>query len=587
MTAAADPVMGMRGWVVWYRKRVWSLLRPHRRMVIVPVLITVTSTFLAMLSPFLLRATVDNALLKHNSRLLVYLCSGMIAIALTTAVLSVATSWFVNKISQRVLHDLRSQLFVHMQRLPLMHFTENGVGDRISRIANDVGAIDTALTITVTSAASSITSFLGGVGAMIYLAPMIALVLLPLLPIYWYMSSRAARSGRNIVRQRQETFARLTGTAARSLSLAGILLSRTLGCELKMATQFISESEELGALEVRQRMVGRWLRAATGIFFAVMPASIYLIGGLEFSARGSYSIGTLVAVATVMVRLSSPVTGLVYRSVQIRMMRTVIDRIFGYLELEIDENCQIDPKRPGLELDTPTPTLDVQDVSFRYADSLPWAIHSVSFTVKPGERVAIVGKSGAGKSTLAYVVAGLYPAQHGQVELGGRPLSALSMTARQDAIGFMAQDTYLVQTSIAENLRLARPDASLDELREACTLAGISQLIESLPQGYETVVGDSGVRFSGGERQRIAVARIVLRDPAIWILDEPTSALDMETEAGVIDSIDLASRGRAMIMITHSPPMIERADRVLVMDKGAVSERRLNMAVSAASHEMS
>jgi ATP-binding cassette subfamily B protein len=544
--------------------RIARLFRPYRARLGTVLALIVLSAGVSMVSPFLLRAILDTALPERDTTMLAWLVGGMIAISIFTGALGVAQTWLSTLVGQRVMHDLRTQVYRHLQRLPLAFFTRTRTGEVQSRIANDIGGVQSVVTSTATSIVSNVTTVLATTVAMLLLDPLLAAFSLAVLPLFVWLSRRVGGQRRKITRKRQETMADISTLIEESLSVSGILLGKTMGRTSELAVRFDGESERLADLEVRSRMAGRWVMATIQMSFAVMPALVYLFAGLSPDA---VSIGTVVAFTTLQTRLLSPIGSLLSVGVDVQSSLALFDRIFEYLDLpvEIHGGTQELHGRGG--------QVTFDDVWFRYGEESPWTLQGIGVVVQPGTTLAIVGETGAGKTTLGYLVARLYDADRGAVRIDGTDIREATFESLAATVGLVSQETYLFHASIADNLRFAKPAATDAELEVAARAARIHDLIASLPEGYDTVVGERGYRFSGGEKQRIAIARTVLRNPPVLVLDEATSALDTQTERLVQDALDELSAGRTTIAIAHRLSTVRAADLIVVLDGGVIVER--------------
>jgi ATP-binding cassette subfamily B protein len=515
-----------------------------------------------MVSPFLLRDVLDVAIPRNRDGLLAGLVAGMIAVSISTGVLGVLQTWMSNVVGQRVMHDLRTQVYRHLQQLSLAFFTKTRTGEIQSRIANDIGGVQNVVTSTATSIVSNVTTVIASVVAMFLLDWRLALFSLFLLPFFVLLARRVGDQRRRITSVKQGAMADISSLVQESLSVSGILLGKTMARGPELAERFEGESENLADLEVRSRMAGRWMMAMIQTTFAVMPALIYLFAGL---APGAASIGTIVAFTTLQTRLFFPVQSLLGVGVDIQTSVALFERVFEYLDLPVE----IEPG--DRSLGAVQGELRFEDVWFRYGDE--WTVRGIDLVVPAGTRTAIVGETGAGKTTLGYLAARLYDPERGAVRIDGVDLRELRFDALADAVGVVSQETYLFHASVRENLRFARPDATDDEIEAAAAAAQIHETIASLPDGYDTVVGERGFRFSGGEKQRIAIARTILRNPPVLVLDEATSALDVQTERAVGEALERLSEGRTTLVIAHRLSTVRDADQIVVLDGGDVVER--------------
>jgi ATP-binding cassette subfamily B protein len=470
------------------------------------------------------------------------------------------------------MHDLRSDVYEHLQRQSLAFFTRTRTGEVQSRIANDIGGVDDVVTSTATSVVSNVTTVLAAVVAMFLLDWRLAIFSLILVPFFVLLTRRVGVERRKLATERQKTLADISSLVQESLSVSGVLLGKTMGRGPELAERFRTESRELAELEVRQRMAGRWVMASISASFAILPALVYWAGGWSIAnGWGAVSIGTLVAFATIQTRIFFPVGALLSVSIDVQASLALFDRIFEYLDLKVD----IDEHEGTRSL----ARADVQgeiafdDGWFRYEQGGAWTVAGATFLAAPGTSTAVVGETGSGKTTLGYLVARLYDAERGAVRIDGVDVKDLSFASLADLVGVVSQETYLFHATVRENLRFARPDATDAQIEEACRAARIHEHITGLSNGYDTVVGERGYRFSGGEKQRIAIARTVLRNPPILVLDEATSALDVDTERQVQEALDALAEGRTTITIAHRLSTVREADQILVLDAGAIVER--------------
>ena len=555
--------------------RIIRLFRPYKaRLGLVSGLIVVSAA-LGVVTPFLLREVLDTAIQVDPDSgdatvqlgLLTALVAGMVAIPIVTGILGVWQTLLSNLVGQAVMHDLRTAVYRHLQRLSLAFFTRTRTGEVQSRIANDIGGIETVVTSTATSVLSNVTTVLATVIAMVLLDWRLAAFALALLPLFVWLTKRVGEQRRKVTAERQASLADVSSIVQESLSVSGILLGKTMGRADDLAVRFQTESERLAGLEVRSRMTGRWMMAAIQTTFAVMPALVYLFAGWTIS-RGadSITIGTLVAFTTLQTRLFFPIGSLLGVQLEVQSSLALFDRIFEYLDQPVDivEGTKA--------IERPRGDVAFDEVWFGYeADA--WTLEDVDFTVPAGTKTALVGETGSGKTTCAYLVARLYDATRGTVLIDGIDVRELTFPSLTEAVGVVSQETYLFHASVRENLRFARPDATDEEIEEAARAAQIHELIATLPDGYETVVGERGYRFSGGEKQRIAIARTILRNPPILVLDEATSALDTQTERAVQHALERLAEGRTVIAIAHRLSTVRDADQIVVLDRGRVVER--------------
>jgi ATP-binding cassette subfamily B protein len=548
-------------------RRIGTLFDGHRRQLAVVVAVIVISSGLAMITPFLLREVIDVALPQSDLRLLSWLVGGMVAVAAVTAALGVVQTWISTSVGQRVMHRLRVQVFTHLQRQSVSFFTRTRTGEVQSRITNDIGGMQQVVTSTASSVASNFTTVVATTVAMAVLSWQLTLVSLAVLPPAILLTRRVARMRQAITAQRQRELADLNVIIEEGLSISGIQLSKTMGANDAQIARFTGSSSRLIDLELRSELAGRWRMAAMSIIFAVIPAAIYLAAGLPFAA-GAMSIGTLVAFTALQGNLFRPLMSLLDVGVVWISSMALFARIFEYLDLPVEIE---EPARP-VRLDRPRGHLRFEDVTFAYGESATAALAKVSLDVPAGSSLALVGETGSGKSTIAALISRLYDPTSGRVTIDGVDIRSLPLADLAGIVGVVSQDTYLLHTTIRENLRYAKPDATDEEIVAAARAAQIHDLIADLPDGYDTMVGSRGHRFSGGEKQRIAIARTLLRDPRILVLDEATSALDNETERAVQRAFDHLAVGRTTVTIAHRLSTVRHADQIAVIDHGRILE---------------
>ena len=548
-------------------RRIGQLFRPHRWPLGVVTLIIVASSIISMASPFLLRSVIDQALPRQDVRLLVWLVIGMIGVAAATAALGVVQTWISTAVGQKVMHGLRTTVFAHLHRQSVGFFTRTRTGEVQSRITNDIGGMEAVVTTTATSIASNLTTTIATMAAMVALSWRLSLVSLIVLPPAIYLTRRVARMRRAITEQRQRELADLNVTIEEGLSVSGAHLSKTLSTGGALVERFTASSRRLIDLELRSELAGRWRMASMSIIFAAIPALIYLSAGLPFSA-GLLSIGTLVAFTALQANLFRPLMGLLNVGVTLTSSLALFGRIFEYLDLPVEVD---DPASP-VSLGPVSGHLRLEDVSYTYPGSPTPAVAGVTLDVPAGTSLALVGETGSGKSTIAGLIARLYDPTAGRVTIDGVDVRDMRLTDLASVVGVVSQETYLLHTSIRENLRYAAPSATDAQIEAAARAAQIHDVIAGLPDGYDTLVGSRGHRFSGGEKQRIAIARTLLRDPKILVLDEATSALDTSTERAVQQAFDRLARGRTTVTIAHRLSTIRGADQIVVLDRGRVLE---------------
>ncbi|SHL47283.1 ABC transporter ATP-binding protein [Actinacidiphila paucisporea] len=551
-------------------RRITRLFRPYRgRLAVVGGLVALSS-LVSVASPFLLRAILDTAIPQGRTGLLSLLVLGMIGTAVATGVFGVLQTLISTTVGQRVMHDLRTAVYERLQRMSLAFFTRTRTGEVQSRIANDIGGMQATVTSTATSLVSNATAVIASVVAMAALDWRLTVVSLLLLPLFVWIARRVGRERKKIATERQKQMASMSAIVTESLSVSGILLGRTMGRADSLTRDFSAESERLVDLEVRSNMQGRWRMAIIGIVMSAMPALLYWAAGLTTGHGGSaISIGTLVAFVSLQQGLFRPTVSLLATGVQVQTSLALFQRIFEYLDLPLDIT-----ERPGARnLGTVRGDVAFEGVDFAYdPESGSPTLTAIDVAVPAGGSLAVVGATGSGKSTLSYLVPRLYDVTAGRVTIDGIDVRDLTFDTLAAAVGVVSQETYLFHASVAENLRFAKPDATDEEIHAAARAAQIHDHITGLPDGYDTLVGERGYRFSGGEKQRLAIARTILRNPPVLILDEATSALDTRTEQAVQDAIDTLSAGRTTITIAHRLSTIRDADRIVVLDAGRIVE---------------
>ena len=543
-------------------RRIARLFKPYRARLFVVLALIALSAVISLASPFLLRQILDQALPEHDNAQLTLLVAGMIAVSIATGALGVAQTWLSNVVGQRVMHDLRSAVYRHLQRLSLAFFTRTRTGEVQSRIANDIGGVQNVVTSTATSIVSNVTTVIAVIAAMIALDWQLAAFSLALLPFFVWLTRRVGAERKRITTQRQSRLADMSSLVEESLSVSGILLGKTMGRADELATRFTDESNQLADLEVRSRMAGRWRMASVQMSFAVMPALVYWFAG----QTSAISIGTVVAFTTLQTRLLFPIQSLLSVGVDVQTSGALFVRIFEYLDLPIDV-VEGDVTLADVQGD-----VRFEGVTFGYDPDGPPTLADIDIAIPAGSYVAVVGETGSGKTTLGYLVARLYDAHAGSVTIDGTDVRDLTFASLSKTVGLVSQETYLFHASIRENLAFAKPGATDEEIEAAARAAQIHDLIVSLPDGYDTHVGERGYRFSGGEKQRIAIARTILRNPPVLLLDEATSALDTVTERAVQEALDTLAEGRTTIAIAHRLSTVRHADEIIVLDHGRVAE---------------
>jgi ATP-binding cassette, subfamily B, bacterial len=550
-------------------RRIGQLFTPYRWPLAIVTGIIVASSVVGLASPFLLRAVIDTALPDKNVRLLAWLVAAMVGVAALSAAFGVIQTWISTRVGQRVMHGLRTSVFGHLQRQSVAFFTRTRTGEVQSRITNDIGGMQSVVTSTATSIAANLTTAIATAVAMVALSWRLTLISLVVMPPAIYLTRRVAKMRRAITNEQQRELANLNVAIEEGLSINAIQLSKTMGTGPSLVRRFTATSARLIDLELQSQLAGRWRMASMSIIFAAIPAVIYLAAGLPITA-GIMTIGTLIAFTTLQNSLFRPLTGLLNTSVSVISSLALFARIFDYLDLPVDIT---DPEHP-VDIDPAAVAghVSFENVSFGYPGADRDAVSGIDLDVPAGRTLALVGETGSGKTTLASLIARLYDPTAGSVRIDGVDLRDLRLADLAAIVGVVSQETYLLHTTVRENLRYARPEATDAEIEAAARAAQIHDLIAGLPDGYDTMVGSRGHRFSGGEKQRIAIARTLLRDPRVLVLDEATSALDTETERAVQQAFDSLARGRTTITIAHRLSTVRNADQIAVLDHGHIIE---------------
>ncbi|ANP28260.1 hypothetical protein DAD186_17100 [Dermabacter vaginalis] len=566
--------------------RFLALFSPHRGTLAIVLALIALGALTGVISPFLVREIVDVALPEGDVALLAWCAFGMIAVYVAGAIFTVLQSFLSTRVGQAIMHDLRVRVFAHLQRMGLPFFTSTRTGEIQSRIFNDIGAMQLVVTNVATQIVSASATILMSAIAMIAMDWRLFLFSLVTTPIASVLNRRVGKRRRALVKRRQEAAADLSAHIQESLSVSGILLSTTLGRSEPIIEAFENESRDLSRLEVESEMAGRWMQGLYSVLLWIIPALTYLIGGVLFiRGLGDLTIGTLVAFVAMQTTLFPQLNTLLRVATQVRASLALFTRVFEYLDLEVPikeaEEAQTFPGGRARG------HVSFEDVHFAYPGAERDTIAGVTFEVPRGTHTAIVGSTGSGKTTLGYLLSRLYDVSSGRVLIDGIDVRELTLDSLAGAVGVVTQETYLLHASIADNLRFVKPDASEADMVRACEMAQIHAHIEALPHGYNTIVGERGYRFSGGEKQRLAIARTILRDPPILFLDEATSALDTVTERAMGGALRSLSEGRATISIAHRLSTVRDADQILVVKAGRICERGTFDDLRAAGGEFS
>ncbi len=597
-------------------RRVAVAFSPYKFQIILVLIAIILTTVLGLVNPFLIQFIFDDAIGKRNLNLLFIFVGIMFVMPIITGIIGVGQTYLNNIIGQQVMRDFRNKLYDHLQSLSLRFFTSTKTGEIQSRLSNDVGGVQGVVTNTATSVVSNVSTALSTIIAMLFISPLLTLISLGLLPIFLWITYKVGNVRRITSKETQQSMASLTAMMQETLSVSGILLSKTFGRQKYAQERFEKENQNLTDLEVRQQMIGRWFFMFIGTFFSITPAVVYLVAGWQIINNPLHSgitLGGIVAFTTLQSRLFFPIGQLLSVQVDIQGALALFDRIFEYLDLPIDIHNAPNPLH--LSNDEVRGEITFNDVSFIYKrdeaiNSLigsddtgktkgegngkehkpvvavpvtmteqvvetvdrPTLSH-VSFDIQPGQLAALVGPSGAGKTTITYLVPRLYDADSGAVEIDGHNVKDIALSSMGDIIGVVTQETYLFNASIRENLLYARLDATEEEMIAAAKAAAIHDRIMELDDGYDTLVGERGFKLSGGEKQRIAIARVILKNPRILILDEATSALDTHSERLIQAALEPLMQNRTTLAIAHRLSTILAADVILVVDHGEIVER--------------
>jgi ATP-binding cassette subfamily B protein len=595
-------------------RRVARTFKPYKRQVsLVGVAIVVTSV-LGIVNPILIKVIFDRALFGNppgdcgglNCPQLgpLYLYVGiMIAVPVVSGLIGMGQTYLANVVGLRVMQDLRNSLYSHLQHMPLRFFTATRTGEIQSRMANDVGGVQSLFTDTAATILSNVVIVISTVIAMVILSWQLTLLSLGLTPVFIYLTRKVGKARQEVARRTQRTYADMTAITEETLSVSGILLSKAFGRQRYEIDRFSRENETLTGSLIRQQMIGRSFGAMVQAFFSAMPAFTYLVAGIVLhnshltaaqiaQGKGVISAGTIVAFTTLQSRLFFPIGSMLQVSVEVQSSMALFDRVFEYLDMphEITDA----PEAVTLPSDAVVGRVRFRDVWFRYDGPPPdgltapvspdvdgdghaaarlWTLEGVDLEIQPGQLAALVGPSGAGKTTMTYLVPRFYDVQRGAVEIDGRDVKTIKLESLGEVIGMVTQETYLFHDTIRRNLLYGKPGATQEELEAAGRAAFIHDRIAELPEGYDTLVGERGYRMSGGEKQRLAIARVILKDPKILILDEATSSLDTTSERLVQEALRPLMRGRTTIAIAHRLSTILSADVIFVMDRGRLVER--------------
>ncbi|KAB1642674.1 ABC transporter ATP-binding protein [Gulosibacter chungangensis] len=565
-------------------RKIGGLFTPYRGELILALILVLATGALGVLPALLTKQAFDRGLFPvdaagtadgsgPNFVALWWILAAMVGVLLLNSAITIWQTWLTVLIGNNVTADLRIRLFDKLQQMELSFFARTKTGEIQSRLQNDVGGVANTLQNTFTSVVGNIVSTIAAVAAMFVLNWQLAILSLIIMPPLVLMQRKVGQRRARIATKTQQSLADMTAMTQESLSVSGILLTKTLGREEASLELYQEENRQQVLLQRQLAMMGQWFFGFMRVVMGMIPVIIYLVAGFLIAGGAGLTSGTIVAFTSVNSQLTRPLTGLMRTGLEIQTSKALFARIFEYLGLQ---PAIQDPAQPEAPNPQRAGEIEFDSVVFRYpdqAESEPPTLKDVSFTVRAGQMAAFVGPSGAGKSTIGYLAARLYDVTDGTVRFSGVDVRNLRRKDILQHMGLVSQESYLIHASIAENLRLAKPDADLAQLQEACRKASIHEQIMSFPNGYETIVGERGYRLSGGEKQRIAIARVLLKDPPVLVLDEATSALDTVSERHVQEAIDEASRGRTVISIAHRLSTIRHADVIHVLDRGQILER--------------
>lgn len=551
-------------------KRIVNLFRPYKWMLLLALIFIFIGAATSMATPFLLRAIIDKALPENDLTLLMILVTAMIGTAAISAAVNLVQTKLSTKVGQSVLHDLRVRLYAHLQSLSMQFFTGSRGGEIQSRITNDIGGLQELVSSTAHELARNFSVVIMTIVGMLLLDWRLALFSLTILPIVLLLSIKVGKMRERITGEQQKRIADMSSEIQETLSVSGIILSRTMGKSAYLVRKFRKTSKDVADLEMRSLTASEWQWQLIYLLLSILPALTLLLGGFLMNAESAVSIGTLVAMIALQEQLIFPLEELLHTSIEMRKSRALFARIFEYLDTRVD--IQEHSNAITLDRNNIKGSVKIENVNFSYTSD-HMTLSNISIDVPSGNQIAIVGATGSGKTTLGYLICRLYDVDSGGIYIDGIDIRDLSFQSLTDVIGVVSQEPYLLNATIAENLRFARPEATDEELIEVAKIAKLHDFIIDLPMGYQTRLGERGFRFSGGEKQRLSLARSILRKPAILILDEATSALDNVTEHKMSEDMASLTKGLTTITIAHRLSTIRNADQIIVLDNGKIMEK--------------
>jgi len=555
-------------------RRIAELFENHKLSLFFTIVLVLTGAGLSVLPPLLIEQTFNQGLFPDsgfpNMPVLTQLVSLMILIFFVIAAIGVWQTYLTAKVGNQVMGELREKLFSHLQSMELAFFTKTKTGTIQSRLQNDVGGVANVLSNTVSNVLGNSVTVIAAFIAMLLLSPQLTLIATIVMPLMIIAQRKVGQVRAKIAGETQESLSEMTAITQESLGVSGILLAKSFGRQEIEVQRYRNENLTQIKLQVRQIMSGQWFFATVQVFFSAIPAVIYLVSGWLITGGTEISIGTIVAFTTVQARLLFPLMGLMRVVLDLQTSQALFARIFEYIDL----NPSItDPEKPEQLNRDQIGNVELRDLSFSYPNSEEPTLRNINIKVEKGQYAALVGPSGSGKTTISYLIPRLYEASEGEVLFAGHNVKNLRLSDLSDHIGIVNQETYLFHATVRENLAYAKPGATEEEIMDAAKKANIHETIAGFPEGYQTMVGERGYRLSGGEKQRIAIARVLLKDPEVLILDEATSSMDTGSERLVQKTLDTVTNNRTTIAIAHRLSTVINADVIFVIENGEVVQQ--------------